>query len=237
MTTRRASARRALEAAGYNLFNAPRRGRDHRPADRLRHGRDEPRPVGGDPARRRELRRLAVVVPLPRGGAGALPVRARHPHAPGAGRREDPLLGHSAGPGRSSPTTRTSTRRAPTSSSAARRRSTCRSPRRSTPSRAHPFKGDMDVERARAAARERGAANIPVVFVTITNNSVRRPAGVAGEPARGARTSAIATACRSSSTRAASPRTRGSSSEREDGLRRHGRSPRSCARSRRSPTA
>ena len=40
MTTARPSARRPLEAAGYNLFNAPRRGRADRPAHRLGHRRD-----------------------------------------------------------------------------------------------------------------------------------------------------------------------------------------------------
>src|SRR5512141_587302 len=35
-----------------------------------------------------------------------------------------------------------------------------------------PFKGDMDVERLERLIVERGAANIPVVFMTITNNSM-----------------------------------------------------------------
>jgi tryptophanase len=35
----------------------------------------------------------------------------------------------------------------------------------------HPFKGNMDAEALDALIRERGAANVPVVFVTITNNS------------------------------------------------------------------
>ena len=39
------------------------------------------------------------------------------------------------------------------------------------PSVLHPFKGNMDVEALDALIRERGAENVPVVFVTITNNA------------------------------------------------------------------
>jgi tryptophanase len=39
------------------------------------------------------------------------------------------------------------------------------------PATIHPFKGNMDVEALDAFIRERGVANVPVVFVTITNNS------------------------------------------------------------------
>jgi tryptophanase len=39
------------------------------------------------------------------------------------------------------------------------------------PATIHPFKGNMDVDALDAFIRERGASNIPVVFVTITNNS------------------------------------------------------------------
>ena len=39
------------------------------------------------------------------------------------------------------------------------------------PAAIHPFKGNMDVEALDAFIRERGPANVPVVFVTITNNS------------------------------------------------------------------
>jgi tryptophanase len=41
----------------------------------------------------------------------------------------------------------------------------------SDPSSRHPFKGNMDVARLEALIEERGADHIPVVFVTITNNS------------------------------------------------------------------
>ncbi len=39
------------------------------------------------------------------------------------------------------------------------------------PDLVHPFKGNMDVEALDALITDRGAANVPVVFVTITNNS------------------------------------------------------------------
>src|SRR6266542_3974744 len=39
------------------------------------------------------------------------------------------------------------------------------------PATIHPFKGNMDVEALNAFIRERGVDNVPVVFVTVTNNS------------------------------------------------------------------
>jgi tryptophanase len=40
-----------------------------------------------------------------------------------------------------------------------------------SPSTLHPFKGNMDTDALEALITQRGAASIPVVFVTITNNS------------------------------------------------------------------
>ena len=39
------------------------------------------------------------------------------------------------------------------------------------PATIHPFKGNMDVDALDALIRDRGAENVPVVFVTVTNNS------------------------------------------------------------------
>ena len=47
----------------------------------------------------------------------------------------------------------------------------CVIPEGREPSTIHPFKGNMDVDALDALIRERGAQNVPVVFVTITNNS------------------------------------------------------------------
>jgi tryptophanase len=47
----------------------------------------------------------------------------------------------------------------------------CVIPEGRIPSFVHPFKGNMDLEALEALIRERGSANVPVVFVTITNNS------------------------------------------------------------------
>ena len=79
------------------------------------------------------------------------------------------------------------------------------------PPTVHPFKGNMDLERARAAARR--ARRRTCRSVRDDHEQLRRrPAGLAGEPPRRARASATGTACRCSSTRAGSPRTPGSSS-------------------------
>jgi tryptophanase len=44
-------------------------------------------------------------------------------------------------------------------------------PEGKVPSALHPFKGNLDLDALDALIRERGAANVPVVFMTITNNS------------------------------------------------------------------
>jgi tryptophanase len=47
----------------------------------------------------------------------------------------------------------------------------CVIPEGRQPSVIHPFKGNMDTDALDAVIRERGAENVPVVFVTVTNNS------------------------------------------------------------------
>ncbi len=47
----------------------------------------------------------------------------------------------------------------------------CVIPEGRQPSTIHPFKGNMDTEALDALIRERGPENVPVVFVTVTNNS------------------------------------------------------------------
>ena len=178
--------RAAVAAVGFNLFKLPaERGADRLP-HRLGDGRDVARPVGGHPARRRELRRLAVVVPLPRGGAGALPVRARHPHASGPRGGADPVLrDRRAGQGRP--------QQHALRHHAGQRRAH-RAPRRVDlviaggpgPGGAAPVQGQHGHRRARAAARRarrRRAGRLRHDHEQLR----RRPAGVAGEPARGAR--------------------------------------------------
>ena len=168
----RASASAALEAAGYNLFNAPRRRRPDRPPDRLGHRRDVaatsgPRIQHGDESYAGSPSWFAFLEARP----GALPVPARHPDPPGPGRREDPVLASSAARARSSPTTPTSTRRAPTSRPPAPRRSTSSIPEGRDPSCDPPVQGQHGRRRARRASSPSAPATCPVVFVTITNNS------------------------------------------------------------------
>jgi tryptophanase len=47
----------------------------------------------------------------------------------------------------------------------------CVIPEGRSPSAIHPFKGNMDIDALDAAIREHGPERVPVVFVTITNNS------------------------------------------------------------------
>ena len=137
---------------GLQPVQPARRRRPHRPAHRLGHGRDEPGPVGGDPARRRVLRGLAVVVRVRGRGPGPLRLHPRRsPRTRGAPRRRSSSR-RSAGPGTSSPTTPTSTRPGRTSRRRAPRASTSSSPR-ARPAEPAPLQGQHGRRRARGAAR------------------------------------------------------------------------------------
>jgi hypothetical protein len=190
--------------------------------------------VGGDPARRRELRRLAVVLPLRGGGEGAVPVH-KHVIPTHQGRAAEKILfSVIGGPGKVVPNnTHFDTTRANVEYTGAeavdlviaegRTRRACTRSRATSTSRA-----------LEALIEERGKAAIPLVIVTITNNSG------GGQPVswnlRACARSAIATACRSSSTlplrreRVVHPRARAGPAGR-------GRSRTSSATWRRSPTA
>ena len=47
----------------------------------------------------------------------------------------------------------------------------CAVPEAKTPAVEHPFKGNMDIEKLEALIADRGAENIPLVMVTVTNNT------------------------------------------------------------------
>ena len=176
MTTRRAAARATCARRRLQPLPHPVRRRHHRPAHRLGHRRDEQRAVGRHHARRRVVRRRRQLLPLPRGRSSE--ITGLHNVLPThQGRASERILvevmigpGH-AGAERSCPTTRTSTRPAPTSSTAARRRSTCSPTEGRGPRTRAPVQGQHR-HRARSSACSTSAGDdVPFVMVTVTCNS------------------------------------------------------------------
>jgi tryptophanase len=103
------------------------------------------------------------------------------------------------------------------------------------PTTPHPFKGNIDLKRLETFLKEHGLA-VPCVMITVTNNAGGgQPASLQNIRAAAARWR-IASASRSSSMDAASPRTPGSSGSASRG-RAGARSSTSCATCSPTPTA
>ena len=236
MTTRD-ERQAALEAAGYNLFNAARRRRPDRSADRLRHRRHVAATSGprsstatrATPARRRgsrssrrvqELFPFKHVIPTHQGRA-AEKILFSVVRRPGQGRPEQHPLRHDPGERRVH---------------RGARRSTSSSPEGRDPASDPPVQGQHGRRGAGARCSTSAAGRRPGRVRDDHQQLGRRPAGVAREPPRGPRGLR-------SPRRAAVPRRLPLRRERvvhpraRAGPGRTGRSPTSCARWRRSPTA
>ena len=127
---------------------------------------------------------LAVLLRVPGRRARAVPVRARDPHPPGPGGREDPV--QRPGAARAGGAEQHALRHHPSQRRVHRgagRRPGDRA-RAWTRSADHPFKGNMDVEALDALLRERGGRR-PGRVHDDHQQQRRRAAGVAGQPARG----------------------------------------------------
>ena len=165
--------RRAAIARGRaQPVRAARGRRPDRPAHRLRHGRDVARPVGGDPARRRELRGLAVVVPCSSTAVQEL-FPFRHVIPTHQGRAAEKILFTAiGGPGKVVPNnTHFDTTRANVEFTGAEAVD-LPIPEARDPALAASVQGEHGPRRARARCSPSArATTCPAVFVTITNNS------------------------------------------------------------------
>ena len=209
----RASEReRAPRRGGLQPVPAARRRRAHRPPHRLRHRRHVGAPVGGHDAGRRVLRRRAALLPLRDGGAATSPATA-HVIPTHQGRAAERILfAVRCEAGRPRPEQHPLRHDAREHRArAARARSTCRSPRAPSPRRATRSRATSTSPRSSGCSRDNAAARA-ARHDHRHQQLRRRAAGLAGEHAAVPRALPRATACRSSSTPAASPRTPGSSS-------------------------
>ena len=238
LTDARGARARRCAQAGYNLFQPARRGGAHRPAHRLRHRRrcrprSGPRMMQGDES----YAGSRVLLPLRATWCSDL-TGFRHviPTHQGRAARAHPVPQPCSQPGDVVPNnTHFDTTRANIEVERREARDLV-IPEGREPALRPSVQGQHG-PRTRSSARcERDGERVPLVMLTVTNNTGGgQPVSLANLRAR-ARALRPLPAARSSSTPAASPRTPGSSSS-ASRARRTARRARSRARCSRSPTA
>ena len=127
--------------------------------------------VGRHHGRRRSLRWLAQLLQVRERSSRTSPVlrMLSQPTRVAQPRRSSSLW--SAAKESSSRTTRTLIPHEPTLNTRERKRSTYSTPTGKDPAKRAPFKGNMDIDALEKFITEKGAENIPLVMLTVTNNS------------------------------------------------------------------